>query len=262
MSRVDVGTLQRLMARTWPGLEQDRLGQWELRAAGGFTGRANSALPVGDPSMGLDEALDRVQRWYRERGLAPRVQVPATLDGSPGPSDQVAELCERRGWAAEPWTLVMVRELSATGPSRSDDLGRPALDLAWAREPDDAWLDVYHYRGSQLPASARRVITAAPAWYLTARRQGELVGIGRSAVAGGVVVLAAIEVVPAQRRRGFGAVITQALADRGADEGAMLSALQVFAHNEPAVRLYRGLGYADHHRYRYQYEREGSYGSA
>jgi N-acetylglutamate synthase len=118
VSRVDVGTLQRLMARTWPGLEQDRLGQWELRAAGGFTGRANSALPVGDPGMGLDEALDRVQRWYRERGLAPRVQVPATLDGSPGPSDQVAELCERRGWAAEPWTLVMVRELSATGPSR------------------------------------------------------------------------------------------------------------------------------------------------
>ena len=67
---------------------------------------------------------------------------------------------------------------------------------------------------------------------------------------------------PAQRRRGFGAVITQALADRGADEGAMLSALQVFAHNEPAVRLYRGLGYADHHRYRYQYERQGSHGSA
>ncbi len=250
------------MARTWPGLEQERMGEWELRAAGGFTGRANSASPLGDPGCPLDEALDRVEHWYRRRGLAPRLQVPASLDGSAGPSDEIGLLCARRGWTADPWTLVMVRAArpDRIAPGHGTDepaLGdAAALDLRCASEPDQAWLDVYHYRGSQLPPTARRVITAAPAWYLTARLRGELVGIGRAAVAGDVVVLTAIEVVAAHRRRGFGAVITEALASRGADVGATLSALQVFAHNQPAQRLYRRLGYVDHHRYRYQCEAE------
>ena len=74
---VDIVSLQRRCARTWPGLEQARLGEWELRAAGGFTGRANSASPVGDPGCPLDEALDRVEHWYGRRGLAPRLQVLA-----------------------------------------------------------------------------------------------------------------------------------------------------------------------------------------
>ena len=242
---MELATLQRLMASTWPGLEQDRLGEWELRAAGGFTGRANSALPLGDPGRDLVSALAEVTSWYHARWLAPRIQVPSTMDGSPGPADQLAELCDRGGWAAEPWTLVLVREPHPL----SDTLG---LALDWSPAPDREWLDLYRYRGSELPIAARRVITAAPAEYLKARLDGELVGIGRAALAGQVVVSTAIEVVGAWRRRGFGAVITEALAARGAARGAMLSALQVFAHNEGALALYRLLGYSDHHRYRYR----------
>lgn len=217
-----------------------------MRAAGGFTSRANSALPLGDPALELETALGEVVRWYRARGLAPRLQLPATVGASPGPADQLAELCDRQGWAAEPWTLVLVREPRPVAEVRG-------LELGWSSEPDRGWLDLYHYRGSELPARARRVITAAPAEYLKATLNGELVGIGRAAVADHVVVLTAIEVVETQRRRGFGAAITEALTARGAQLGATSSALQVFAHNDVAVRLYRRLGYVDHHRYRYRY---------
>ncbi len=50
--------MARLVARAWPGLEVERLGGWELRASGGYTRRANSALCEGDP--GTDVA-DRVR---------------------------------------------------------------------------------------------------------------------------------------------------------------------------------------------------------
>lgn len=237
--------LSRRLARTWPGLEQQQLGQWELRAAGGFTGRANSALPLGDPGCGLEPAMQQVIAWYRERGLAPRVQVPSTLDGSGGPADAVAQWCDRAGWSAEPWTLVLVREPRPIGATAG-------LSLAWSSEPDGQWLDLYQYRGSQLPPAARRVITAAPAGYLTASLDGAVVGIGRAALADEVVVLTAIEVAAAHRRRGFGRVLTEALADWGGRQGATMSALQVFTRNEPAVRLYEQLGYTPHHRYLYR----------
>lgn len=247
---MDIATLQRLCARTWPGLEKGAVGEWELRAAGGFTGRANSALPIGDPGLPLPDAVGAVCGWYAARGLAPRLQVPATLpdgpqqDAAPG----VDAWCDQQGWQAEPWTTVMLRDTRDTAPTPPS-----GIDLRWSDRPDAAWLGLYHYRGAELPEAARRVITAAPASYLSVRRGDEVLGIGRAALAEGVVVLTAIEVVAAQRRRGLGELITRALAARGAENGAGTAALQVFAHNLAAVSLYRRLGYRDHHRYRYRY---------
>ena len=52
--------LQRLSALSWRPLETARLGGWRLRAGAGFTGRANSVLPLGDPGLPLDEAIAHV----------------------------------------------------------------------------------------------------------------------------------------------------------------------------------------------------------
>ena len=48
--RVSADDLQRIMSDGWVGTELARLGDWQLRAASALTGRANSLLPVGDPS--------------------------------------------------------------------------------------------------------------------------------------------------------------------------------------------------------------------
>ncbi len=65
--------LERMAAAHWRGTEEEWLGDWLLRAAEGFTGRANSALPLGDPGLPLDEALAAVTQWYRARGLPPMI---------------------------------------------------------------------------------------------------------------------------------------------------------------------------------------------
>lgn len=46
---ISISDLEEVAALGWRGTEEEQLGGWRLRAAGGFTGRANSALAVGDP---------------------------------------------------------------------------------------------------------------------------------------------------------------------------------------------------------------------
>ena len=69
--------------RSFGSVESERLGDWELRAASGFTRRANSVLPLGDPRLPLDEALDAVRRWYGDRGLPAGVVAERAFTSRP-----------------------------------------------------------------------------------------------------------------------------------------------------------------------------------
>ena len=51
---ISIPDLEQRAALGWRAPQEDRLGDWVLRAAGGFTGRANSALAAGDPGRPLD----------------------------------------------------------------------------------------------------------------------------------------------------------------------------------------------------------------
>jgi hypothetical protein len=73
---VTIAELEAVAARGWRAPEEAPLGGWLLRAAEGFTGRANSALAVGDPGMPLADALTGVCDWYAARGLPPMIAVP------------------------------------------------------------------------------------------------------------------------------------------------------------------------------------------
>jgi hypothetical protein len=52
--------LEEIAALGWRALETARLGGWLLRASGGFTGRANSVLPLDDSGLPLESAIARV----------------------------------------------------------------------------------------------------------------------------------------------------------------------------------------------------------
>ena len=75
-----VARLENVCADAWPARVDRPLGAWRLRAAGGFTGRANAALAVGDPGIPVPDALDAVRAFAAEHGVPPRVHVPM---GSP-----------------------------------------------------------------------------------------------------------------------------------------------------------------------------------
>ncbi|AQS67702.1 GNAT family N-acetyltransferase [Streptomyces pactum] len=238
--------LARVASRAWCPVEGERLGEWELRAAAGFTRRANSVLPLGDPGLPLDEALTAVRRWYAERGLPAYVQ---TATGAEGTQELLSAELERRGWirevTAEVWTggLAPVADLAeGTG-------------VALSREADEAWLARYQRKG--VSDVALRVLNAGPSvWFATVpgAAAGAPAAIGRCVVDGRWASFAAVEVDPAQRRRGLATAVMAALARRALDEGASAAWLQVETDNAGARALYAGMGFTAHHAYHHYRE--------
>src|SRR5207244_5551662 len=56
----EVTRLEHIANAAWPAPVVGTLGDWLLRAADGWTGRANTALPIGNPGVGRAAASDAV----------------------------------------------------------------------------------------------------------------------------------------------------------------------------------------------------------
>ncbi len=241
--------LEGAAALHWQAPETERLGDWLLRAAEGFTGRANSALPVGDPGVPLPEAVATVQDWYRRRALPPMIVVPGVLQEGTPPAPLENLLAERR-WQPRPGPAFVMTAAIADIPARPDN------DVHLTPEPDASLFALYRYRGQDLPPIARTLFMSAP-WqaFATVRRDGRAVACGRISVAGAPGeqwgAITAVEVDPGGPRPGLGAALTSALAAAAAGRGAPCVLLQVETGNAPARALYVRCGFRDSHRYHY-----------
>jgi ribosomal protein S18 acetylase RimI-like enzyme len=246
--------LERMAAAHWRGTEEEWLGEWLLRAADGFTGRANSALPLGDPGRPLDDALDYATGWYRARGLPPMISVPLPL-GGPDDRDGLGRLdagLTERGWATRPgpaYVMVADLPLAVTGP------GLPAGAVVRAdADPDEAWLARYHYRGTDTrPPVMRQVLASAQEQaFLSIRAESGVLAIARLSIAGGWGGITAVEVDPSRRRAGLGLAITAAACAEAVGRGLDRVFLQVEEGNAGARALYERCRFRYSHRYHYR----------
>ncbi|MFL4948288.1 GNAT family N-acetyltransferase [Streptomyces sp. MMS24-I31] len=266
--------LARVAARAWRPVESERLGEWELRAAvqraphdggppgrsapgerpcgvvagrrAGFTRRANSVLPLGDPGLPLDEALAAVRRWYGERGLPAYVQATT---GAEGTQELLCAELERRGWVREVTAELWIGALAPVA-DRAEGSG-----VVLSRTADEAWLARYQRKG--VSEVALKVLAGGPSvWFATVPGEGggAPAAIGRCVVDGRWASFAAVEVDPAQRRRGLATTVMAALARRALEEGASAAWLQVETDNAGARTLYTGMGFTAHHAYHHYRE--------
>ncbi len=248
-SEIDVATLEYIAAQAWQPLEQAPLGEWVLRAAGGFTGRANSVLPLGDPGEPLDEALARITRWYADRSLPPMIQVPLPLC-----TDLDGALAER-GWEAYSAVAVMVCDrdplLMAT-QGASAPAERVTIDIT--PTPDAAWLASFRYGSEPVPAAAVPMMTKAehPVFVSARGPAGDTLAIARGAVCGRWLGITAVEVAAPYRRQGLGRSVIGALAGYATGHGCRHVFLQVAHDNIGAHELYERLGFVAHHDYVYR----------
>ena len=279
-----IARLEALCADAWPALVEDRLGAWRLRAAGGFTGRANGALAIGDPGMPTAAALDVVRAFADRNGIAPRVQVPvgSSWDRAVAAQGWVLDV----GHAAGALVSVQVVDLArvADGPQpgsgatdarraidspgkagtptddpesdgRRQEEGAPTDDRRTAGStveagaPTDAWWRLV-VDGAPTPAQ-RHVLAGVPGCFPVRHEGGVAVAACRAVIVEDHLHLSMLTVAPSALRRGHGSAVLAAAAAWGRERGARWGVLQVAVPNTAALALYARSGWTEHHRYRY-----------
>ncbi len=228
--------LTRITSRGWPAPDSAALGDWELRAAGRFTGRANSVAAVGSPGIDPAAAVDRVRSFYEERSMPPLAQV---VVGSA--NERLFRDC---GWVPlegyRGGAVVQVADLRSTYEADATARVSPRAD--------DVWLAGY---GRVDDPVAARAVMEGPAHVGFVSIGSPTVAIGRVVVTGEWAGLAAVEVDPAARRQGLARRIVATSLAWAVDHGADKAYLQTMRSNEAALALYAPYGFVDHHEYVY-----------
>jgi len=240
-SRTSPADLDRTGVEAW-AVELEPLGDWTLRAAAGFTGRANSCLAVGDPGLPVDRAAAAVEAYAAEHGIAPLAQVVT------GSAEDAA--LRASGWRE---TYVATDVLAAR---LADLLGDHAADprVIVSEELTLPWRATFdEYRRSDVdPAVVTRLLDGRrPRAFAGVEVDGELVALGRGHLADGWLGVAGVWTRPGHRRQGLSTAVVRGLGGWAAHRGARWCYLQVETANVPAHLAYERLGLVLHHRYHY-----------
>lgn len=239
----EIAALELVADRAWPAPTVERLGTWLLRAADGWTNRANSALPIGDAGRSLADAIAYCEAWYTDRELVPMITVPLPL------RRDVADALTARGWSEHPVVLVQVAGVT-------DVIARTTADrVELSPAPTPEWLASVGARKGGVTAAALTVITSPARVRFAQVRDpvrdpaGRIVAAARGVVVDDWLHLGLLGVQEEARRQGLAQQLTGSLARWAADEGATRILLQVEERNAPAVALYERLAFHTHHRY-------------
>lgn len=233
---IDVEELTRITSCGWPPIESVHLGEWELRASGRFTGRANSVAVHGSPGMPFGDAVAEVEAFYTKRDQPALAQV-------------VVGSVHEHAFTAAGWE-PMEGYFGGAVVQVAD------LDPAYATDPearlsdavDDEWLS--HYGRVNDPVAARAVLEG-PAQVAFISIGAPTVAIGRVVVTGEWAGIACVEVEPDARRQGLATRIVETALAWAVEHGADKAYLQTMRTNEAALALYKPYGFVDHHDYIY-----------
>jgi N-acetylglutamate synthase len=221
------------MLAAWPPLERERLGDWTLRFSRGFTRRANSTLPRGDPSTPLELAVARVEQAYAARGL------PSCFQLREGHTvDQLGSLLTDRGYQPGHPALVLAGPLPAARP---DD--RVSHRDGHSGEWLELWLAVSRRTEPDALELSRAILdrVSRPRTFALLHEGGHAVAAALGTLSPGWLGLSCLTVRENARRRGVARAMLGALATWARDREADRLWLEVEEGNAPALRLYRDL---------------------
>lgn len=241
MSQSVVQGLEERALNAWPAPQTLICGGWAVRAAGGYTKRANSANALAGAAP-VDAILPQVEAVYARLGL------PSIIRLSPLVPTRTDAFLEARGYAALDPTLVLHREITAAPLPREVQIDARLTPL-WAQG---------FAMANSVPAAHRalhdRILAGIvpQTGFATLTQGGEPLAYALGVVERGAVGIFDVVVAPAARRRGYGVRLTEALLAWGAAQGAREAYLQVAAANTPARALYAALRFTEAYPYHYR----------
>jgi GNAT superfamily N-acetyltransferase len=235
--RTSAEQLERLAMPGWL-LDSQAVGQWTLRAAQGFTRRANSCLAVGEPGLQPAAAAERIMGYAIDHQIPPLAQV---VLGSPAEDRLRALGWEQKGGRRD----VLAGRLGDLLGQQRADAAVPVTD-----DLEEPWWQAYRSGWpTTAPADAvRGVLTSSLAGFARVDEGSRVVAIGRGFVHEGWLGVGPVWTAPERRRRGLATRVVRALGHWGARKGARNVLVHV-AGQGAAGQAGRRLGLVEHHGY-------------
>jgi N-acetylglutamate synthase len=245
---ISMDDLERIMVEEWPPIERAELGGWLLRAAAGFTGRANSALPLGDPGVPLSAAVDRCESWYDARELQ-RLFCLFGPEGFTADDDPLGRELLARAYEPFKNTMVLTASTGALQPEIPHASGaRVRLEAV----PSPAWWDAWADKEGTTPDVARSVLSGSPdQLFASLEVDGTVAGVARLSFAHMWAGVSALRVATEHRRTGVAMQLMGAIADESRTRRIRSVYAQVAQANSPSRSLFERLGFSVHHEYVY-----------
>ncbi len=232
---------ERRIVNAWPAPATLLIGDFVLRFAGGYSGRANSASPLKAGAALDDATLDLIEELYRAEGLPPCIRLTPLIAG------ETSRRILARGYALKDASFGLIGGL---------DPGARALepDLQIEARASPEWIAgvAAHQTGLKTNAVNLAAIVEKvrlPAAFATLLIAGEPVAYGMSVAERGMAEIGSVVVDGARRRQGFGRRIVSGLMAWAASQDCASAYLQVDRTNAAALELYAGLGFGQVYAY-------------
>jgi ribosomal protein S18 acetylase RimI-like enzyme len=227
-----VRPLEEIQLSTWPTLKTALIDGYVVRLGNGVTGRANSVNALFPSIRPAAEVLAEIEALYAVAGL------PTLFRDTPLLTDAMRSALTARGYNTFKPSVVQRAE---TLPDETD----PAVSF----QPTltDAWLDALGacgvVRGLLEKHRALLKLIAQPVRFATLSEDGQPLAVAIGVLDRGHICIYEVNTAPAARGRGLGKRLMRALLAEGKRMGATRGLLQTAGDNEPALALYRGLGF-------------------
>ena len=228
---------------SWPALATLHVDGWIARFAHGVTGRSNSLNALCPGRRPLEDILGYVAPFYAAR------QLPMNLRLTPLCPQGTREAVIAKGWRIEKESHVLCAPLSGSLEVDGRVAISPASSEHWRRQYIKANPRFDPQRLGTIAAIHAAILPKTG--FAILEEEGEVLALGLAVVEGAAVSLHEIATMGNVRGRGIGRRLVGSLLAWAFQEGATQAILQVQGDNEPAIKLYKSLGFA--HVYDYAY---------
>lgn len=245
MTKADAGltlACEQRIVNAWPAPTTMLLGDWVVRIANGYSGRANSASAIRPNADLNDDALSLIEDLFAGQGLLSCVRATPLL------ASGLEERLMARGYRMRDQSHGMIARLERT--HLDVDPG-----IVISPRPTKEWID--GVSRLQVPAKRNPAHLAVivdgvrlPAAFATIMVAGEPAAFGMSVAETGFAEIGSVIVDDRMRGHGLGRRLVRELMDWAVSLGAHSAYLQVEQGNEVAIRLYETLGFRRIYSYR------------
>ncbi len=245
-----ISDIEYLASHCWPAKEIERYQEWIIHWNDAVTWRANSVLPIGEPSDILEDAIDYVIKFYEERNTPAAFKI--TEESKPEDLDKTLE---------EMGFVKFMNTYLQTAPTDELACLDPRVGVDLLRVTDES-IDTLIHRSKRTEFELeirREIIHRIEGEKKIARVMidGQIAGVGLGVVEDDMLGLFSVRTLPEYQHRGVAWSISCALGMWGEETGASTAFLQVEADNLPALGLYDSMGFKTKYNYWYRILGEG-----